>query len=187
MNPIWVNPIMSEQKNEAQKTKRLPKVVGCLGCLGCLVIVTILLCIVGLIYLLLSESNGIKHPPETTPPTAPPSITAGPPSRPEPMEKLDGKFQSDSGTAEYTLKLEGKELRIFTKIEGSFHPNTYIKDFELKIVQADPLVVELTGADRLAGGHPDTTLRIALQPDGAIELIRLCPLGGRIGSFRKTD
>lgn len=175
---------MTEQKIEPKKTKRPPRVSGFLGCLGCLGIAIILAFVV---FIYPEGPIGNTGRSVTTAPTHRQPNTRVPPAPPKPMEKLDGKFLSESGTAEYTLKHASKEFHIFTKIEGSFRPNTHIKDFELRVVEADPLVVELIGADQQAGGHPETTLRITLQTDGRTELIRMRPLGGRIGTFRKAD
>lgn len=170
-------------KSEAGKSGGCVKVLGCLGCLGVLSIAAIL---VGVFVLVLKMDD-----PRLSPQTPPRQEPSPPPLPPDEVEtligKLEGTFRSDSGSAEYILKSGNKEFRLSTKIEGSFFPNTFIENFDLGVVQEEPLVLELAGNDQQAGAHPETVFRIEQRPDGSFELNRVRPFGGTIGIFRPAS
>lgn len=166
---------MAEKKNSKGKKNRVGGKCGCAGCMGLLFLLFLVVLIV------VGGHSDTPASYEVSPPQAPQHV----PDPTIPLERFCGEFESVAGSAKYELSLN--EFRLFTKVDEGMHLHTRISQFQLDHVPGLPDVVEFTGRDEQAGAMPETTIRISLQANGFYDLVRVRPLGGRVGLFGRLS
>ncbi len=98
---------------------------------------------------------------------------------------FDGEYLSEKGKTKFEIDSEERRFSFDSMIGGQFMLQTEIYPFKARRVNGAVTVVEISGADKRAGGWPTTSFRIERISENEIELDRLRPIGGGLGLFRK--